>query len=309
MTEPVRHTVRSSGVNLNVLTLGDSANPPLVFVHGIRDVAASLMVIAEPFADRWYVVLPELRGHGDSDNSNYYAIWQFIYDLHRVVEALDLEQPVVVGHSLGGQIAAHHAAMFPEEVRALAIVEGLGPPERLRDSDPDARLIAQRQQLLATMELPEHSRPLPSIEFAAQRLRANNPRLSEQRAYWLADHGTAIAADGNRYWKFDQRVTQIWLSTDPALNRQRWRQVQCATLIVTADLAHEYWTAQMPIDGWDGRFNEGDLAERLRSFRNAAHVRIANAGHMVHFDAPEMLVDAIERFLQRVVGPSRARRP
>ncbi len=103
-------------------------------------------------------------------------------------------------------------------------------------------------------------------------------------------------------------MTQIWLSTDPALNRQRWRQVQCATLIVTADLAHEYWTAQMPIDGWDGRFTEGDLAERLRSFRNAAHVRIANAGHMVHFDAPEILVDAIERFLQRVAGPSRARR-
>ena len=79
--------------------------------------------------------------------------------------------------------------------------------------------------------------------------------------------------------------------------------------IVTADLAHEYWIAQMPGgDDWDGRFTEGDLAERIRSFRNAAHVRIANAGHMVHFDAPDMLVDAIERFLQRVTGPSRARR-
>ena len=87
-------------------------------------------MIAEPLADRWYVVMPELRGHGDSDNSNYYAIWQFIYDLHRVIEALELEKAVVVGHSLGGQIAAHHAAMFPEEVRALVIVEGLGPPER-----------------------------------------------------------------------------------------------------------------------------------------------------------------------------------
>jgi pimeloyl-ACP methyl ester carboxylesterase len=308
VTEPTRHTVRSSGVVLNVLTLGDPANPPLVFVHGIRDVAASLLVIAEPFADRWYIVMPELRGHGDSGNSNYYAIWQFIYDLHRVIEGLELEQPVVVGHSLGGQIAAHHAAMFPEEVRALVIVEGLGPPERPQEVDADARLIAQRRQLLATMELPEHARPLPSVEFAAQRLRTNNPRLGAERAHWLAEHGTAVADDGNRYWKFDQRVTQIWLSTDPALNRQRWKQVQCAALIVTADLSHEYWTSQMPIDGWDGRFADGDLAERLRCFRNAAHVRIANAGHMVHFDAPELLVDAIERFLQRVTGPSRAQR-
>ncbi len=307
MTEPLRHSVRSSGVALNVLTLGDPRNPPLVLVHGIRDVAASLLVIAEPLADRWYVVMPELRGHSDSDNSNHYSIWPFIYDLHRVIDALALDNPVVVGHSLGGQIAAHHAAMFPEQVRALVVVEGLGPPDRPHEVDADTRLLAQRQQLLATMQLPEHARPLPSVEFAAERLRANNPRLTAQRALWLADHGTAIAADGNRYWKFDQRVAQIWLSTDPALNRERWRQVQCATLVVTADLAHEYWTAQMPIDGWDGRFAEGDLADRLRCFRNVAHVSIANAGHMVHFDAPELLVDAIERFLQRVSGPSRAR--
>lgn len=290
----------SSGVQLNVLTLGDPKSPPLVILHGIRDVAASLLVIARPLADRWYVVLPELRGHGDSDNSNHYSVWQFIYDLYRVIDALALTTPVIVGHSLGGQIAAHHAAMFPEQVRALVIVEGLGPPERPHETNADERLIAQRAQLLATMQLPEHSRPLPSIAFAAQRLQANNPRLGNERAQWLAEHGTAVAADGKRYWKFDQRVGQIWLTTDPELNRRRWRQVQCATLIITAGLAYEYWRAQMPIAGWDGRFTEGDLADRVRCFRNGAHVHIASAGHMVHFDAPELLVDAIEQFLQRI---------
>jgi len=69
---------------------------------------------------------------------------------------------------------------------------------------------------------------------------------------------------------------------------------------VTDDLAHEYWTAQMAIPGWDGRFTDADLADRVRCFRHGMHVRIPNAGHMVHFDAPELLVDAIERFLQRV---------
>ena len=306
MTEPDRRRVESAGVALNVLTLGDPRNPPLVIVHGIRDVAASLLVIAQPLADRWYVVLPELRGHGDSGNSGNYSIWQFIYDLYRVIDLLALSAPVVVGHSLGGQIAAQHAAMFPEQVRALVIVEGLGPPERPVEVDAAARLIAQRQQLLATMQLPERARPLPSVAFAAQRLQANNPRLSHERARWLAEHGTAVADDGNLYWKFDQRVSQIWLTTDPQLDRKRWRQVQCATLIVTADLAHEYWTSQMSIPSWDGRFSEGELAQRVRCFRNAAHVRIANAGHMVHFDAPEQLVDTIERFLQRIATPSRA---
>ncbi len=298
MTEPVRHRVDSAAATLSVLTLGDRRNPPLVIVHGIRDVAASLLVIAQPLAEKWFVVLPDLRGHGDSDNSNHYSIWQFVYDLYRVIEALDLATPVIVGHSLGGQIASQHAALFPEQVRALVIVEGLGPPLRSHPLDTDARLMQQREQLLRTMQLPEHSRPLPSVEFAAERLRANNPRLGRERALWLADHGTGIAADGKRYWKFDQRVGQIWLSTDPELNRARWRAIQCATLIVTADLAHEYWNAQMTIPGWSGRFTDEDFAERLECFRNATHVRIANAGHMVHFDAPEELVEAIEGFLQ-----------
>ncbi len=300
MTEVVRHRVESAGAALSVLTLGDRRNPPLVIVHGIRDVAASLLVIAQPLAQKWFVVLPDLRGHGDSDNSSHYSIWQFIYDLHRVIVAFDLAPAVIIGHSLGGQIASQHAALFPEQVRALVIVEGLGPPLRARELDPDARLIQQRAQLLSTMQLPEHSRPLPSIDFAADRLQTNNPRLGRERALWLADHGTAIAADGNRYWKFDQRVGQIWLSADPELNRVRWRQIQCATLIVTADLAHEYWNAQMTMPGWSGRFTDADFAERLACFRNATHVRIANAGHMVHFDAPQQLVDAIEKFLQRL---------
>jgi pimeloyl-ACP methyl ester carboxylesterase len=297
----VRHRVQSAGAELSVLTLGDRNNPPLVIVHGIRDVAASLLVIAEPLADKWFVVLPDLRGHGDSDNSSHYSIWQFIYDLHRVIEALELDSPVVIGHSLGGQIASQHAALFPEEVRALVIVEGLGPPLREHEIDADTRLIQQRAQLLSTMQLPEHSRPLPSIDFAADRLQANNPRLDRERAHWLADHGTAIAADGKRYWKFDQRVVQIWLSTDPELNRTRWRQIRCATLIVTADLAHEYWNAQMAMPGWTGRFTDEDFSERLACFRSAKHVRIADAGHMVHFDAPEQLIAAIEGFLQHLI--------
>ncbi len=300
MRQPTRHCVVSADAALNVFTLGDPRNAPLVIVHGIRDVAASLFVIAEPLAERHYVVLPELRGHGDSAKSNHYSMSLFVYDLYRVIAELTHAAPVVVGHSLGGQIAAHHAALFPEQVRGLVIVEGLGPPDRRYDRDAETKRVAQRAQLLSTMQLAERGRPLPSVAFAAERLRANNPRLSEERAHWLAEHGTAIADDGKLYWKFDQRVGQTWLTTDPAQNRERWRAVQCPTLIVTADLAHEYWMAQMPIANWDGRFGNDELAERLHCFRNAGHVQIEGAGHMVHFDQPERLVQVIEDFLPTV---------
>jgi pimeloyl-ACP methyl ester carboxylesterase len=291
--------VRSQDVALNVLTVGRPERPPLVMVHGIRDVAMSLVPIAERLADAWYVVLPDLRGHGDSDKPGHYAMPQFVWDLHRVIEDLRLERPAILGHSLGGHVVAYYAALFPEIPRALVIAEGLGPPDRPQDVDPHARFAAQRAQLLGTMAITPLTRALPSIEFAAERLRINNHRLTAAHATWLAEHCTAVDADGGRRWKFDPRAGELWLGNDPDANRQRWRAIRCPTLVITGGQAHEYWTAQMPIPGWDGRYRTADLAARLACFADAEHVSIEQAGHMLHFDAPDELAATVRDFLYR----------
>jgi pimeloyl-ACP methyl ester carboxylesterase len=295
--EPVATPVRSQDLTLNVLTLGEPANPALMMLHGIRDVAMSLLPVAAALADSFYLVLPDLRGHGDSDKPGHYALPQFVYDLECVRSALGLERPAILGHSLGGHIAAHYAALFPEHVRALIIAEGLGPPERTQDRDDRARLAATRAQLMATMAIPRRGRPLPSLEFAAERLCDNNHRLAPDHARWLADHCTALDEGGNRYWKFDPRAAEIWLGGETERNRERWRHVRCPVLVVTGGLAHEYWRAQMPFPGFDGRFSEADLAGRLAVFDDVEHVHLANAGHMLHFDAPEELAASVRGFL------------
>jgi pimeloyl-ACP methyl ester carboxylesterase len=291
--------VSSAGVELNVMTLGAADRPAIMLVHGIRDVGASLLPVAEPLAERFRVVLPDLRGHGDSGKPGNYAMWQFIYDLYRVATHFQLARPVVLGHSLGGQIAAYYAALFPDAISKLVIVEGLGPPQRPSDADPLTARHAERMRLVELAELPERGRPLPDVEFAASRLIANNPRIAPERARWLAEHGTERATDGRWYWKFDQRVGQVWLGSDPERNRANWRAVACPTLVVTAGLADEYWRSQMPIPNWDGRFSQADLADRLACFRDVRHAHIDSAGHMVHFDAPEALVTLVTSFLSR----------
>jgi pimeloyl-ACP methyl ester carboxylesterase len=298
MSQPAQHRVASLDAELNVTTLGNPANPALLMVHGIRDVAANLIAVAEPLAENYYVVVPDLRGHGDSDSPGGYAFWQFVYDLHRVAQTLQLERPALLGHSLGGQIAANYAALFSDDVNQLIVVEGLGPPLRPIDTQSSAGVLAQRQRMLDLAALPARGRPLPSMEFAINRLLVNNPGLAPERARWLAQHSTRHGPDGNLFWKFDQRVAQIWLGVNQDHNQTSWRAIACPTLVITGARAHEYWASQMPIPGWDGRFSAADLNARLACFRNVRHIEFDAAGHMVHFDSPQRLAHEVAAFLR-----------
>lgn len=298
MSAPRRHRVEANGVGLSVLEVGPADGPALVMLHGMRDVAWSLLPIAERLAEQRRVLLPELRGHGDSDQPGVYTIEHYLFDLLQVHEAFGLEAPVLFGHSLGGQIVARFSALFPARVRAAVIVEGLGPPARPDTGDEAAELAAYASRLVQTLAIPSRQRPLPGLDFAAERLLINNPRLDRATARALAEHATRRNAAGELVWAFDPRVPSVFLGAGFADGERYWRQVRCPTLIVSGDQAYEYWRAQIPLE-WDGRFSPGELEARIGCFRDAEHRAFADAGHMVHYDRPRDLAEAVADFLER----------
>lgn len=295
---PRRQRTDINGVGLSWLELGEPTAPPLLMLHGMRDVAWSLLPVAEVLAERFRVILPELRGHGDSEWPGAYTIDHFLHDLFRLSDHLGIGPSVLFGHSLGGQIVARYGAAFPDRVRAAILVEGLGPPARPGEDDDARQIVDHGQRLLTVLDVPVRQRPLPSVEFAAERLLVNNPRLAPERARELAALATRRNTAGELEWAFDPRVQSVFLGVRREDTERYWRNLRCPTLIVSGDLAAEYWRAQMPVE-WDGEFAPGELEARVALFPDAEHVPITGAGHMVHFDQRETLTRVVAGFLER----------
>jgi pimeloyl-ACP methyl ester carboxylesterase len=196
--EPVCRTLTSQGLKLNYVDWGNEGAPLLLLIHGMRDHARSWDWTARALRDRWHVVAPDLRGHGDSQWSpdGAYLSPFHVLDIVDLIETLGREQVTIIGHSYGGNVSARYAAIFPQRVRKLVLVDGLGASvevlakwteygqvERTRDWIEKRRETAARKP-----------RRFGTLEEAVRRMAAANQHLSEDQARHLAVHGIPITA-------------------------------------------------------------------------------------------------------------------
>ena len=93
------------------------------------------------------MIAPDLRGHGESawSASGHYTMASYIYDLAQLIHQQGLAPVHIVAHSLGGNIALRYAGIYPEAVRRLVAIEGLGPGPRWH-ADAARKPIAERMR-------------------------------------------------------------------------------------------------------------------------------------------------------------------
>ncbi len=117
-------TVQTHHVPVRYLEGG--SGPDLVFLHGAGGVTAD-----DPFlnalAEKHHVYAPLIPGYGDSEECpEIRDMLDFTLHSWDVVEALGLKDPILVGHSMGGMIAAEMAAIAPHDVSRLALIAPAG---------------------------------------------------------------------------------------------------------------------------------------------------------------------------------------
>jgi pimeloyl-ACP methyl ester carboxylesterase len=287
MPGPTSRVFFSQRLRLHYVDWGNRAAPPLVLLHGGRDHCRNWDWVAARLRDQWHVIAPDLRGHGDSawSEDGYYSMDAYIYDLAQLVRQLQLQPVTIVAHSLGGNIALRAAGIFPEMVRKLVAIEGLGPsPSRIAERQKlsiDERMrrwIEERRGLAGRMP-----RRYASIEEALRRMQEANQHLSPEQARHLTVHGVNQNEDGTYSWKFDNYV-RVWPPYDMTVAEVEhlWSRIACPTLLV---YGKESWASNPAEDG------------RIRHFRGAEVAVFEGAGHWVHHDRLDGFMERVEAFL------------
>jgi pimeloyl-ACP methyl ester carboxylesterase len=268
---------------------GDDDAPTIFMLHGWGDVGASFQFVVDALAGNFRVIAPDWRGFGLSQwNDGAYWFPDYIADLDALLDHYAPLNPVcLVGHSMGGIVASLYAGIRPERVACLINLEGFGlwvsPP-----SESPARFAKWLQQL---RDNDATFRPYARRADYARRLRSDNPRLTIERADFLAEHSLLAAEDGSGGFVFAADPRHRWIN--PVLYpleeaKACWRQVSARTLWVRG--------AQSAIMA---RFAEhpDDYRERQGCFADVRDILIDDCGHNLHHDQPLAIAQLLDELL------------
>jgi len=119
----------SDGANLAFTDRGTREGIPLLFVHGWLAGASVWEPLTRHLAPHHRVVTVDLRGFGESNAApGPYSLERYSTDLSDLVESLDLDPLVVVGHSMGGDITMYFAKMYPDQIKKVVTLDNLRVP-------------------------------------------------------------------------------------------------------------------------------------------------------------------------------------
>jgi pimeloyl-ACP methyl ester carboxylesterase len=256
-----------------------------VFLHGFADTSDTFQFVVDAFARDHAIVAPDWRGFGRSAwNGATYWFPDYFADLEALLDAVLPDRPAtLVGHSMGGNVAGLYAGIRPERVARLVNLEGFGLPRTTPDEAP-----ARYAKWLDALKSPSAFGRFPSLQQFARVLMRKNPRLTPERALFVARTWSTPLPDG-----------AVVVSADPAhrlpnpvLYRREeaeacWRRCVAPTLLVLGGQSE--FRPGLGADGTEAYFR--DLYPDLRI------ATLEDAGHMMHHERPEEVAALIEAFL------------
>lgn len=267
------HYVEAGGLRLHYLDYGSEGRQPILCIHGGAAHAHWFDFFAPGFNTNYHVRALDLRGHGDSAwmNPPTYGYERYAADVAEVVEKLDLQDFILVGHSMGGMVSILYTALHPGRVRALIVV------------DSTLRMTPDRVAMLREVGSRPGSRYATHEEFLARfRLRPAGTSAAPEIIRHLAERSGRQLPDGSWTHKFDRNV---YAQRDSIDGIPYWGRINMPTLLVKG--------------GRSQRISPEVFAEARAHCPHVELAEVPHSDHHVFLDNPPGFERVVKDFLAR----------
>jgi pimeloyl-ACP methyl ester carboxylesterase len=233
--------VTANGLRLHYWRTGGAGKPVLIMAHGITDYGLNYAHLAEKFAADFDIILYDACGHGYSDKPDGpYTLAAHAADLVGLIQALGLEHPILMGHSMGGSTISLAVAQQPGLARAVVLEDPanmIDPEQGLTEKViPNWRAQIENNQKIPVAELIKNARTQyhPGWSDAAYELWAESKRLVSPRVVEIL-HGDGF---GNAAAVFPKITVPTLILKADANAKLRKRHQQIAQLLLHGKLVH-----------------------------------------------------------------------
>lgn len=272
---PDDHILDLGDQRVRYRTTGPDDAPMVIMLHGFTDSLHTWDAVADNLEDRFRVIRPDLPGHGlsgpnpDGDYSNA-ALVSFV---GAFIDAIDAQNPVLMGNSLGGLAAWRFAAQNPEQVSGLVLLAPGGVPYNGLGDTP--------VPVPAMLQFYLSQAPEAGVRTALSAMHADPARVIDAE---VARYRDLMRQPGNAE-AFIARAAQFTLP-DPARDMAK---ITAPTIVI--------WGAQdimLPVD------QATTFADNIP---NVTVLQLENVGHLPQLEAPDRVADALRSLAAKAESP------
>lgn len=241
---------------------------PVVILHGLFGNSDNWQTHGKRFSEYYRVILVDLRNHGHSGWSDDFSYELMAADLKELFDDLNLEEVILLGHSMGGKTAMLFAQKHPELLEKLIVV------------DMGIKLYA-----------PHHQHILEAINTLDLSTVENRSQAEQHLSKYIDSDGVKQFLLKNIYWV--EKGKMAWRMNTPVLEREMDN-------ILTAIERKECFVQTLFIRGGLSQYIlDEDISEIEDVFPDSEFITIPDAGHWVHAEQPEAFIDAVLGFCLR----------
>jgi len=254
---------------------GKEGDQPLIILHGLFGISDNWVTFGRRIADEGFdVIIPDQRNHGQSPHSDSFNYLALTDDLFELIDTLEIDQPVLLGHSMGGKVAMRFALENPGLVKRLEIVD---------------------ISLKAYGDRPHHRNIIRAMQSVDLSIVKSRGEVEKQLQDKVREERIRQFLMKNLHWK--DKDTLEWRINLDGIAANLGQMFDAITT------SEQYGKPSLFIRGGASDYILPKDYPQIRSnFPNAEIFTIEGASHWVHAEAPEQFYQLSSGFLTGTPG-------